>query len=485
MCLCLCSVFISGRTAGHVLLSGSKYCSSISTSGSGPPLIPQDKGVEALHCAMNDGHYPPSADDATTQKLFPKDEWITVSSDAGTKSESKLNIVFETQTEEAHKLANSVFIKPKKELCKPKIPDFVLVDKEFQEVPTPDTVGALLFAQSTTESSKSYATEAAVGEAVAVAQVLLRNASQQRQFIITGVTNFKKIRWFRVERPTISGCFNGSRSCETASVRESLAGMMCCPLETLGICKSSIVLGGQQYRLCRWLGEGATSNVYAVNVENVECAVKVAKPGHSVSMDVRNLERLQDIKGIPTLVMSKLPSILVITPVAEQFSLELLCKKGMHEHLGELVDTLQCAHSRGIVNRDIRIANILIAEDQLIIVDWGYATSSNEPDSFAGTAHFASTRVLNMLEEGQCTFVFEPSDDLVSLVRSLYAFSRCNMVRVQNGLIDLSNDDFAQIQEFWETEIKHNSQWEEAEMYAKQGEYAALKGWIQNWSSVM
>lgn len=388
--------------------------------------------------------------------------------------------MFDNHREKALELANFVFVKPKKELCDPKIPDFVLVDKEYWESPTADTVGALLFAQSTTESSKSYSTTYAVGEAVAVAQVLLRSASQMRHFIFTGVTNCKKVRWFRVERPSINGNYNGSRCAETPLVRESLAGMMCCAKENLGIClQRSIVVGQEEYRLWRWLGEGATSYVYAVDVGSVQCAAKVAKPGHSISMDVSNLEKLQDIKGIPKIVMSDPPSVLLITPVAEQLNLAQLFKNKMHNRVGELVETLECAHNRGIVNRDIRIANILIAEDQFIIVDWGFATSSNEPEEYAGTSHFASTRVLKILEEGQYTLVFEPSDDLVSLVRSLYAFTRLNRMRVRSGLTDLSNDDFAEIQEFWETELS-NSSWQEAESYAKQCDYATLKDWIQN-----
>lgn len=486
MCLCLCSSFISGHRANtlsveHHLLSQGKYslCSS-TTAGSGPPLVFQDKGVEALGCVMCDRHYPAPPDDATVEELFPKDDWSKVLSSTDTKSESKLTVLFDIHREKALELANCVFVKPKRDLCYPKVPDFVLVDKECREWTTADTVGALLFAQSTTESSKGYSSTYAVGEAVAVAQILLRSASQLRQFIFTGVTNCRKIRWFRVDRPGFDGSFNGSRCCETAFVRESLAGMMCCAKENLGIClQSSIVVGQEHFRVGRWLGEGATSKVYAVYVGNVECAAKVAKPGHSISMDLRNLEKLQDIKGIPKIVMSDAPSVLLLTPVAKQFNLVQLCKNQMYNHVGELVGTLECAHKRGIVNRDIRTANILIAEDQFIIVDWGFATSANELDKYAGTIHFASSRVLEILKKGHYIFAFEPSDDLVSLVRTLYAFSRLNGMRVQSLLSDLSNDDYAEIQKFWETELS-NSSWEKAELYAKQCDYAALKDWIQS-----
>ena len=447
------------------------------SSGSLPPLIYQHKGVEALNSLVNNDDFPPLADDITTETLWPMDDWGAVVHDPKQKCESKLKGLIANQTEEALEVAKSVFIKPKKDLCDPKIPDFVLVDKESQEVPTPDTVGALLFAQSTSEASKNYSSTDAVGEAAAVGQILLRNASQRRQFVIVGVTNLKKIRWFKVKRP--GTC---SRQSEVALVRQSLAGIMCCPLETLGIYRNSILVGQQQYCLGRWLGEGATSNVYVVNVDNAECAVKVAKTGHSISRDVINLTKLEKIKGIPTIVMSDSQSHMFIKPVAEQFTLELLWRKKMHMRLGELVDTLQSAHGRGIVNRDVRAANILIAEDQLIIVDWGFATSINEPDIYAGTTHFASAKVLKMLDEGQCAFSVDVPDDLVSLVRSLYVLSRLETQRVQKALSDLDNDEYALIQKFWETEMIDNPLWQNGERLAEQGDYAELKCWIKHWA---
>lgn len=280
----------------------------------------------------------------------------------------------------------------------------------------------------------------------------------------------------------MAGNFNGSRSCEITIVRESLAGFMCCSLETLGIYENSICVEQKQYSLGRWLGEGTTSNVYAVKVDNAECAVKVAKAGYSISMDVTNLSKLKDIKGIPKIVTSDSQSNLIITPVAEQFTLMLLFKKKMHRRLGDLVDTLHCAHERGIVNRDVRVANILLAEDEIIIVDWGFAASLNEPHSYAGTTHFASTKVLKKLAAGQDTFVFDASDDLVSLVRSLYVLARLDRARMQSVLLEIGNDEFAQLLECWETELSGNPQWQEAERIAERGDYAALKLWIQNWT---
>lgn len=467
-----------GRTMEHLSYSSS----SGDQTHSFPPLIPQHKGSEALDSPVKDDHFPPTVNDTEVDILWPIAEWNEIL-DKEKSCEAKFTDLLEKQVRRIPEVAKSAFIKGTKTLCDPKIPDFFLVIKNQQEATT-ESVGAILFTQSTSENNNSYCSKSAVGEAISVGHIFLRNASQQRHFVIVGLTNLKKIRWFKVERPGMAGQFHGCRSCESSAVRHSLAGFMCCSLDILGISTKSIMVEKEECRLGRWLGEGATSNVYVAKVNNQAYAVKVAKAGHSVSLDIENLQKLKGIKGIPSIVSSYShpASAMFITPVCEQFSLELMFRKKMQTRLGELVDTLKCAHDRCIVNRDIRVSNILIAEDQFIIVDWGYATTLHKSVSYAGTTHFASAKVLNMLEKGVCAFPIEVSDDLVSLVRSLYALSRHDQLYVQKALTDLDSDEFAQIREFWENEMEDNALWQEAERHAEQGNYADLKFWITSWA---
>lgn len=157
----------------QISLSGSAHSSS--GIGAHPPLIFQERGAEALNSPMKDDNFPSPADDTITQTLWPLAEWNKVLHDDTTKSEAKLDALIANQTEETLAVANSVFVKPKQELCHPKTADFVLVDKKFKDVPTAENVGAILYAQSTSEASKSgkslksaksYSTSYAVGEAV-------------------------------------------------------------------------------------------------------------------------------------------------------------------------------------------------------------------------------------------------------------------------------------------------------------------------------
>lgn len=91
---------------------------------------------------MNDVNFLVLASDTVTETLWPIAEWNAILVDSTTKSEAKLTALIAKQTTTTLAVANFVFTKPNNQLCSPKKPDFVLVDKEFEDVPTPKNVGA-------------------------------------------------------------------------------------------------------------------------------------------------------------------------------------------------------------------------------------------------------------------------------------------------------------------------------------------------------
>lgn len=137
------------------------------------------------------------------------------------------------------------------------------------------------------------------------------------------------------------------------------------------------------------------------------------------------------------------------------------------------MDVLQAAHNRSIVNRDVRIENIMIAEGRLFLVDWGFAACLQEDALYAGTTYYASDRVLTLLESGKEQFVFKASDDLVSLIRALYIHSRWSSAH-RERLGSFRSDDYSGIRKFWREYFCKNDGWCRAQRLAEDGNYAEL-----------
>ncbi|KAJ7547615.1 hypothetical protein O6H91_08G095200 [Diphasiastrum complanatum] len=175
---------------------------------------------------------------------------------------------------------------------------------------------------------------------------------------------------------------------------------MCATPGSLGLSDVSIQLENTEYICKKNLGEGATSYVYLVHYEGKDCAVKVCKPGYMISKDQENLQRLKGIKRIPQFVTSNREiNSLIVTPICERLTREALASKNMKVSLASLVDVLHAAHQRGIVNRDIWLANMMIHEENgkgmVYIVDWGYATNLG--------FHWSSMQALSFMPLTKCS----------------------------------------------------------------------------------
>ena len=462
-----------------------QFSSIISEGSSHSPAIYQDWGNLALESPVDDDSFPNPACANETRKLWPEKQWNTVLSQKtvlnnGTgviiSAETKLKNLIDMQKRRGMpRYVNFVFAKATGKLCAEKRPDFYLTRKVAIETPTPEAVGAILFTQSTTQSSNRYDSAVAVGEAIAVGQKFLANTSKQRSFVIVGVTNLKAVRWFKV-------CKSGRylRCSETAHVASSLAGYMYSSPENLGLTSCMVKVEKISYPLGRFLGEGHTSNVHVVTVKKEAFAVKVPKTGNVLSSDMLYLEKLCGIKGIPIINHVYSTSTAVFTkPVCLRFTADVLFEGNLQRHLAQLVDTLECAHERMVVNRDVRMENIMVADSQFVIVDWGYAATLNDPVSYAGTTYFASARVLKLLEEGAKVFATNASDDLVSLVQSLSLLVRRSQ-EWQKKLYALSKMDYAGIRSFWEKYFAVSSS--DLLTLALNTSYSELRNGIVSWA---
>lgn len=272
------------------------------------------------------------------------------------------------------------------------------------------------------------------------------------------------------------------QSPETSNVNQSLAGFMYCSLHDLGIMNREITVGAKLVEMGRWLGGGLTSNVYLVKIGNEDYALKVAKDAHDRSADLANLSILQGVKGILSIDKAKSnEERICMKPVCQRLDRRVLKQRNMRHCLADLVDTLHCAHGRGIVNWDVREENIMISEQELVIVDWGFAAPVGKSVIFVGTTHYASERVLIQLQRYvDASIEVKASDDLVSLVRTIYGFFEIKII-----LSSFSHVDYASICNFWQGEMAKNSIYHWAQTLASRGLYRELKQFLLTFVSVL
>lgn len=186
------------------------------------------------------------------------------------------------------------------------------------------------------------------------------------------------------------------------------------------------------WRVVKHLGSGLTSHVYLVISASRRLDVKVPQRGFDLLDDIYYLEALVGV-GVPR-IHQKCHSMKALEPVGELLSAQALhdyAVKGFRLPLTDLVVGFECAHQRGIVNRDLQQENIMIGESlcdagtmRLYILDWGFSTKSNEVSSFFGSVVTASDHVLEQLNhQKNCALSHinvAPCDDLVSLKRCFF-----------------------------------------------------------------
>jgi eukaryotic-like serine/threonine-protein kinase len=138
------------------------------------------------------------------------------------------------------------------------------------------------------------------------------------------------------------------------------------------------------------LGAGATSTVYLASSadRNERLVVKVMHPGTvtSASMDrffseMQALKKLKHPRIIPILEPGEANGALFFTmPHIAGETLRARLQRGAHLSVREVLlvarditDALGHAHAKGIVHRDVKPENILLAEDGAYLMDFGCA----------------------------------------------------------------------------------------------------------------
>jgi serine/threonine protein kinase len=160
----------------------------------------------------------------------------------------------------------------------------------------------------------------------------------------------------------------------------------------------------------------------------------------------------------------------------------------MCQYIGQLVDALRACHEMGLVHRDVRLGNIVFAAEAaatpgqqqqqqlLYIIDWGFAVAAHSPGPYAGTVSYASDRVLSARAGGAPSIASAPADDLVSLVRSVFAMVHPSL---QLELSLLGSDNPAVVLQFWQGQMALRTRWLQAQQAAEACSYDAVKEELQ------
>lgn len=266
--------------------------------------------------------------------------------------------------------------------------------------------------------------------------------------------------------------------CELNDVRGSLCALLKCSLRYLEVELPVLSVCGVEYEQIRFLGSGATSYVLCVIDEaGKEYAAKIPVGDKNLQNDHEMVACLTDVKGVPkTLGWFDDGASLRIHPVGRKIS----CKNisSCWSLVPGLVDVLQKAHKIGLINRDVRPDNIMIAKgeseetEMLYILDWGFAVRKGKSYPFSGGVMYASEKVLEELGDGNRDILVDERDDTEALVHTIFAL---RYKPVKRKLCRMQRNEHDKIRRFWSKCYEEYPGWQSAWNAACSGDYEKLK----------
>ena len=136
---------------------------------------------------------------------------------------------------------------------------------------------------------------------------------------------------------------------------------------------------------------------------------------------------LRGCSGVPRVLVYKTAShlMVLVSPFGQSLNLHSLPSDccGSEERLlvwaKKLRGILDRVHSRGVLHRDVKPGNIILAPDgELVLIDFGMATLTTTSHQDKGCSFGTAGFVPRDLQEGH---YWTPEDDLASLAYTLYA----------------------------------------------------------------
>ncbi len=205
---------------------------------------------------------------------------------------------------------------------------------------------------------------------------------------------------------------------------------------------------GPRYPHSSFLGTGKSSRVFAISGEdNKDKVMKLLTDAAEAENEARTLTNLAEwkIPHVPKLI-AHADKALILTPRAREIATAQFSRR----HALQVLKTLKCVHERGIVHRDIRPANLMFVDKDVLVNDWGYSVEINKAVEYCGTLIHASNRVLQLLGNKESVFPVTAADDLESFVRTtfvltfpraaIHQLSKMEVPEAANKLLDFWNN---------------------------------------------
>jgi len=164
----------------------------------------------------------------------------------------------------------------------------------------------------------------------------------------------------------------------------------------------------------------------------------------SKNTEVQILKKLSNIPSIPILEAEG-ENFIVITPFGTKFE----NFENSHQ-LTKFLQMLKKVHDVGIIHRDIRPSNLIIKDNLVYLIDWGFAVEKDKPEIYKGTLWCAANEILTSKTN---SIASKPQHDLIMFVKMYYA-------RYNRRLESLISRDFnlnqqngrEQCAKFWDTQ---------------------------------
>ncbi|KAL6065699.1 hypothetical protein QOT17_009986 [Balamuthia mandrillaris] len=177
----------------------------------------------------------------------------------------------------------------------------------------------------------------------------------------------------------------------------------------------------------------STSLVYKATMESgTVVAVKCTPQGNGqFQSELQALQKLKGIEGVPSLIgygaclglnydaLIMAPCGLPLLQMIQSGDGFLPCEQA-YIFAVQVLGVLEEAHQRGVMHGDIRPHNLVLANERMILVDWGLALLSEDVAEIIvrGSGHFSPTGLL-LAEEEQRAYTYTMHDDLESLAYTI------------------------------------------------------------------